>query len=335
MRKKRRVPIRNVDVEIVVQKLGIEYTKRDDFELYARCPNPDHADKKPSWHIHAELGAHNNGLFHCWSCKWSGNVFALIMTVKRISFVRALQFAEQCRKEISYETTCEVAAEEYERSLNGVEPGEVGLIWKGKKIQAVSIEINKDAWRYLRSRWIGSEYIERFGFLDWKEGRRVIVPIFRDGRLISWIARSYVGSKPKTLAPQNAPKKWEIFGYDNVNVATKAVTVAEGWVDVIRLMQIGRPNPIALCGSKITEYQAEFLSQFKSIEVWMDGDKAGEVLAKDAAAWLGRDRQIRVVPLPQGMDPGEYPPWELKEFEPIDWLVYLQKRRNNNACEGS
>jgi len=325
-----RKSLRNVDVEAVLQKLGIQYVVRDNFELYSRCPNPEHKDKDPSWHIHSELKHPKNGVFHCWSCKWSGNVVNLVMKVKGISFSHAVRFVELCKKEIVYDDQ-QVTDDDYEKIFKG-EPGEISMEWKGSPIvlEPIVCGVGK-AWEYLQSRFIGQKYIELFGLLDWKEKQRVIVPIRREGRLISWIGRSYVGDKPKTLAPKNAPKRWELFGYDQINLNVNAISVTEGWVDVIRLLQIGRPNPIALCGSKATEYQVEFLSQFKNIELWLDGDKAGEVMAENLVSWLGHGRRISVVDLPEGKDPGSYAPWKLAEFESVDWGSYTERRKANGS----
>jgi DNA primase len=174
---------------------------------------------------------------------------------------------------------------------------------------------------------IGMKYIDGCGLLDWPAKKRILVPITRHGRLISWVARSYSGAKPKTFAPAGAPKKWELIGFDQFNRSHRTVNVCEGWVDRIRLMQIGRSNACALCGSKMSEYQAEALIFAERIIIWQDGDKAGEVMAEDLAAWLGRGRELLIVPTPSGKDPGTFSPSELSEFQPITWSEYQTQRR--------
>ena len=319
---KRKIPIRNVDVEAVVKKLGIEYVKKEE-ELYAKCPNPGHSDRSPSWHINTGGGL-QHGLFYCWSCGWKGNIFKLVMTVKKCSFPAALRFVNDCRAELNI-IDYEVKEEDYEINLWSREPGEIGLVWKDKPIKTRPIIRDggeSKAYKYLLDRKIGGRYILQFGMLDWIKKQRIIVPIRRNSKMISWVARSYAGSKTKTLAPQGAPKRWEIFNYDGLDMSIDTISVIEGWADAIRLMQAKRPNPAALCGSKVSEYQAEFISKFKRIEVWKEGDKAGDELAEQVAGWFGRNREIFIYEMPRGKDPGDFSPQALCNFKPKTWDHY-------------
>ena len=307
-RARRRVNLAAVDVPAVLRALGLEFEDRGEGELYARCPNPEHPDSNPSWHIHSGSDS-RNGVFFCWSCKWSGNIFTLVATVKGCAMGEAARFvAEHAREEVSIGEPA--GPEDYERSLRAVEPPEIGLEWKGRRIEARPVEWGSEAAEYLRRRMIGMAYVQKFSMLDWKERRRVIVPITRGGRMISWIARSYVGGKPKTLAPRNAPKRWELFGYDQLGFGP-VVSICEGWADQIRLAQAGRPNPVALCGSRVSEQQAESLARFKRFEVWPDGDTAGEGLVRDLRAWLGRGREFVVFRVPDRKDPSDLHPAEI------------------------
>jgi len=298
-------------VPSLLRELGIDYEDRGDGELYARCPNPRHDDSNPSWHIHSARDS-RNGVFHCWSCKWSGNVVKLVSAVKGCSMSDAAVFVERYSQKAAPLLT-EPVSEDYERSLRSLEPPEIGYVWKGRRMRLYAVEEGTDASEYLHRRMVGRAYAERFGLQDWREKRRVVVPIRRRGRLISWIARSYIGAKPKTVAPKGAPKKWELFGYDEASNGRTA-SLCEGWVDAIRLMQAGRPNPIALCGSRVSEYQAESLAGFRKFEVWADGDHAGEGMIADLKAWFGRGREIIVYRVPVGKDPADLHPAEIVEI---------------------
>ena len=57
----------HADVPAVLDALKIEHKRKGD-ELVARCISGQHLDKTPSWSVHTEPGAENNGLHSCWSC---------------------------------------------------------------------------------------------------------------------------------------------------------------------------------------------------------------------------------------------------------------------------
>ena len=326
MRKFKRFSLRNVNIESVLQKLEIPFERKED-ELYAKCPNPEHQDRKPSWHIKSKLGDENNGLFNCWSCGWKGNLVSLVASKRKCDFAEARLLIDSFRKQLP-EVTYKVEPEDYIKNIQGIEPPEISLEWKGKPIDVATIEQGSEAFAYLMSRMIGSKFIESEGLLAWSVKKRIIIPITRKGKLISWVARSYCDAKPKVIAPAGAPKKWELIGLDQLDRSIPLVNVCEGWVDRVRLMQVDRINVCALCGSKMSEYQAEALLFAKKIVLWLDGDKAGEVMGQDLAAWLGRGRELFVVPFEKGRDPGSFSPAELVLRQPITWSEYQQRRKS-------
>ena len=324
--KRKRVNFKDVDVERVLHHLGVEFTRRED-ELYARCFHPKHKDTKPSWHIKAERGHSMNGVFNCWACHWRGNLLTLITERLKVDAAQAFDLMEKYSTAAPDLTNKDVGESEYLGSSTTQEPPEISLAWKGEPIEAVDIEEGSPCFEYLMSRQIGELYMHEFGLKDWRDQQRVVVPITRRGRLISWVARSYSRQHPKTLAPAGAPKRWELFGLDLMERERKEVSIAEGWVDAIRLMQAGQPNPVAICGSKMSEHQAEEFLFAERITLWLDGDKAGEVMGEDVVSWLGRGREILVVPTPPGKDPGDFRPQELAAMQPNTWSNYQRRKR--------
>jgi len=301
-------------IENVLTELGIKFERRD-LNLYAKCPNPDHKDKTPSWNIYSVVGHEKNGVFGCWSCKFSGDIFKLVMQLKKCDFPAAIQFVSKySRVKKSIE---KVETKDYYRDNRPYEPATIGYEWSGKKFKPTRIELGGACSEYLKSRWIGSQYVDMFGLRDWREEKRVIAPITRDGRLISWVGRSYNGQNPKTLAPAGAPKKWELFGYDQLDRTIPELNLVEGWVDAIRLKQICVPNAVALCGSMMTEFQVESILWASKITAWLDGDTAGKVMGRDTACWFTRN--LWVVEMPDGTDPGHFSPNELLNFKPQKW----------------
>lgn len=314
---------RRVDIEDVLRRLRIEFKRRDD-DLYSVCPNPEHKDRDPSWHIRSVQGDMKNGVFNCWSCKWSGDIYSLVSKLRGVDFAGAVAFVKASMREAATIAPAEISDDDYLQGMQPAEPPEIGFFWPDERgvlrpFTPKPIRFDSDCAVYLRSRWIGSQYVERHGLLDWQEKRRIIVPILRRGRMISWVARSYVGASPKTFAPKGAPKRWEIFGLDLLDHAIAEVNIVEGWVDQIRLSQIGVQNALAICGSTLTEPQVEEIVFARRVIVWMDGDKAGEVLAEDVAGWLGYERELMIVEMPEGKDPGDYSPVEISNFQARAW----------------
>jgi 5S rRNA maturation endonuclease (ribonuclease M5) len=194
------------------------------------------------------------------------------------------------------------------------EPGGLEYEWRGEEFEPKPIIYGSSAFSYLVNRGIGRKDIEYFKIQDWAEAGRIIVPIHRKRKLISWIGRTYQGGTPKVWAPVGAPKRWEIFGLDLVTNWREA-NISEGWADAIRLHQSGLANPLALCGSRMSEQQAEEISRFEKIRVWMDGDLAGRGLALDIATWLP-GKEIEVVQCPDNQDPGSLDVGEIQKLQP-------------------
>lgn len=313
-----------VNVKAVLDYLGIKTEKRGN-ELYARCPHPKHNDSDPSWSIKDEPGNKRHAVFSCWSCKWSGNILTLIAAVKKISIAEAQKIVEEfSTKRPQGRPTTE---KDLLRGLDKYEPPDLGgYFWKGEQIQTEPIIPGTESFAYLSSRWIGMEWIEKCNLVDWPDKKRILVPVHLNGKLISWVARSYNGGSPKTLAPKEAPKSWELIGIDEVVKIAGVANLTEGWADRIRLMQIKKANPLGLNGARISEQQAEMILWADKIVVWMDGDRAGEVLAGEAVTWLGKTREIWVVPFPPRTDPAFYSPKVVATYKPILWSEFRKRR---------
>jgi hypothetical protein len=159
--------------------------------------------------------------------------------------------------------------------------------------------------RYLERRRVGWGEVMLFGLRDWPRRRRVWVPLTRGGVLISWLARSYVGSVLKVRTPKGGGlgKRWALFGLDQLDRTEKIICLAEAWVDVIRLRQAGFVNPVGACGSVLTEEQVEELSWAERVLLFKEGDAGGETFEATTRQWMGRRCAVDVVEHPSGRDP--------------------------------
>lgn len=309
--------LRNLDVESLMRSLEIRFSRMGP-ELYCPCVHPDHKDRKPSWHIHSQIGYEKNSVFFCWSCHWTGNAITLVKVLKGLSTNDSISYLQPfLREKIQYESSVDPMA-----GLHPYTPSELNYEWRGIHFQPLLISDSSESFRYLVNRGIGRRDIEYFGIRDWVETNRIVVPITRKRQLISWIARTYRNENPKVWAPVGAPKRWEIFGLDFVSDWDEA-NISEGWADAIRLHQAGLKNPLALCGSRMSEQQAEEISRFGTIRIWTDGDLAGRGMAQDIATWLP-GKNIEVVECPEGQDPGSL---EIEDVLALKPKTYREWRR--------
>ena len=298
------------DVPALLDRLGIEY-KRSGQELKACCPSKAHDDKNPSWSIRDERGDESNGLFRCYSCKWSGDIFKLVCEVKGCSFAESVKIVKgegSDAIDVSIELTVDVNAEMGFRDYwpNSISiPGGVEEIVKGSK-----------CCDYLFSRGVRWNDIQRFGLMDWKWKRRVFVPLFFQGYMISWLARTYVDDEIKVLNQpgKNGGIKWGLFGMNLLNRTNQVIHLTEGWVDAIRIYQAGFPNVLAVCGSMLTEEKIKQLTWVRKIVYWPDGDVPGQKFSLEVRNWFYSFADVEFVEIEDGFDPGDYTSFELQQL---------------------
>jgi DNA primase len=145
--------------------------------------------------------------------------------------------------------------------------------------------------------------------------RRITFPLCDPrGRVLGFGARA-IGpdQQPKYLnSPEGAVfhKGRHLFAADLARAAaTKAgeVLLAEGYTDVIALHQAGLRNTVGLMGTALTEEQVGELSRLAPVVLLaLDADSAGqEAMLRAARVAAGRRLELRVVPLPEGLDPAD------------------------------
>jgi DNA primase len=108
-------------------------------------------------------------------------------------------------------------------------------------------------------------------------------------------------------------KRSVLFGIDRARVAASKsarMVLVEGYTDVLALHQSGMTNAVAIMGTSLTEEQVSELERVVGsdgvLELCLDADRAGqEAMLRAAQLAEGRHLRLRVVPLPEGMDPAE------------------------------
>jgi len=146
---------------------------------------------------------------------------------------------------------------------------------------------------------------------------RLMIPI-RDprGRVIAFGGRILGEGEPKYLNSPDTPifdKGRTLYNIDRAGPASrtaKRLIVVEGYMDVIALDRAGIAEVVAPNGTAVTEAQLERMWRLDPSPILcFDGDSAGRKAAIRAAGralpFIGPERTLRFVELPQGQDPDD------------------------------
>ena len=134
------------------------------------------------------------------------------------------------------------------------------------------------------------------------------------GRVLGFGARAMSEERgPKYLnTPENDifHKGRVLFGADLARAhaarAGQVITV-EGYTDVLALHQGGLRNAVGIMGTSLTDQQVAELARLAPVVLLaLDSDSAGQdAILRASRVAAGRKLELRVVPLPEGMDPAD------------------------------
>ena len=183
-------------------------------------------------------------------------------------------------------------------------------------------------------KFFSEEALRDSGLFSWKEQgegnaqtgpmyarfrKRVMFPICNDsGKPIAFTGRLLDTNDPKAGGKYvNSPetplytKGHVLFNLDKAKPGIKetdSVILVEGQMDCIAAFMAGIGNVVAISGSKFTEHQVRLLGRFtKRVVLSFDGDGPGLEAAENTAGPLIEDGfEVRVVVLPDGLDPDAY-----------------------------
>jgi DNA primase len=296
---------------------------------------PFHTEKTPSFYVDPE-----KGVYHCFGCGASGNIFRFVMEMEKVDFPEAVI----------------KLAKRYNIPIPEKKPkGELGRLYS---LMEMAVQFYREVFKstpgkkardYLRERGIrdevsfnfmlgyapreGKVLIEKarrsgYGIKELKDAGLVystddeVFDLFRDRLLFPICSASgtYVGFGGRALADSVQPKylnspdskifkKGEmLFGLPQAKAEMREkgeVILVEGYMDHLWMYQEGFRNTVAPLGTALTESQAKLLSRYvKRAYLLYDGDEAGKKATERAIPVLLRSGVIpRIVVLPQGEDP--------------------------------
>ena len=312
---------------------------------------PFHDEKTPSFSVSDE-----KQLYHCFSCKASGNAITFLKEKRGMTSQEAMQYLSEKTgialknvKENPNQKLFDVtkAAKEYfQVMLLHSEKGQAAKRYlEERKLSPETIKTfeigyatdqSKGLVEALLKQSFLSTAIEDAGvvkstqppqdfFID-----RLIIPLKdASSRVVGFSGRTLSGKEPKYLnSAENVlfKKRQFLFGLD---VATaeikkqKEIILTEGYFDVMAAYQAGIKNTVALMGTMLSDEHVKIIKTLATqVIVVLDGDTPG-LKATDALIERLKPEglSVKIVSLPDGLDIAAY----LERFKAEDFKGLLRK----------
>lgn len=320
-------------VEIISSYINLEKQGKNYFGI---CPF--HDDHNPSMSVSEE-----KGLFTCFVCHKTGNVFSFVQDFENVSFIEAVKIvADKIGIEID---TGYKATSKYDKHYEAVE---LALKFYQNNLKSAEGKIARE---YLNKRGLNEEIINEFGIgyasknydtitkLLTTKGydeqilletglanqgntlydlfrNRITFPIHNpNGKPVGFSARIYENiDEAKYINTKETPifKKGKIlFNYhraQNEARKMKYLLVVEGQMDAIRIYASGIKNVVATMGTALTEDHIKLLKKLNvKIVLCMDNDTAGEKATIQNGELLNNAGvDLSILRLSGAKDPDEY-----------------------------
>lgn len=320
---------------------------------------PFHSEKSPSFNVNRE-----RGLYKCFGCGESGDLFAFVMKTTGITFPEALRELAR-RAGVTLKSTGRsdsgVRDAVYEMNAAALafftrnlleESGAEARAYLAKRgiddamVRKFQIGLAKPGWdeflKTVRTRF-SVENLKASGLVRERESGgfydlfrdRIIFPIFDTAsRPVAFGAREYHGEErgPKYINSPETPLYTKGRHLYALNLAKDAIkrsgraVLVEGYTDVILAHKAGFPNVIAALGTALTDEQVAAISRLgQEIVLAYDMDAAGQKAAdRGIDIALNRGLTVRVADLPEGEDPAD----TLQKRDPAVFARALETARD-------
>lgn len=300
-----------MDVEAILDKVGIEYVESGSNRLMVRCPF--HDDNNPSCGVWAD-----SGWFKCFGCGKDGSLADLIAEHEGIEW-------HEAKRIIGGEERISSIQQKLVENLS--KPKDTFKYYKVSSFHKTypKLEEGSPGWEYMVGRNILPEMIRLYDIRQGtgKYANRVVLPIYTvEGKLVSYVGRSYrKGALPKTKKSRSPHRT--LFGLKELVTegrATEYLVVVEGEIDAIYLQQYG-VSAVANMGTMAMGAEKISLLRRYSRRVVLsyDGDEAGRRAMYGDGKTPGQVKTLsRHVPtvsvhLPEGVDPNDLSKEQVEE----------------------
>jgi len=222
--------------------------------------------------------------YHCWKTDESGPLWDLICKVEGCDKAEAFNLVYEQNSIARFESKIESLKKQAEENIRNIQ--------EKKKRETIDLplcfmkitpelkgSLNIKALRYcIKERKI-DPIKWKFGYCNGgKYDKRLIIPFYKNDKMIYWIARSLYGQEPKYFNPpvndeEKDIKKEDIFFSKDWNFKNQDVIIVEGALDAIILIELGF-NAVSIQGKCISETQLDMLKN-SNIIFGFDNDEWG------------------------------------------------------------
>jgi DNA primase len=262
------------------------------------------------------------GLWHCFKCNKSGNVFDLVSEIEGIdrnsAFKKIVGKKEYIAdiKQIEFGIKEDIGKDFYDNI-----PIEVKFPINYTSL--LSLPDNHTGKLYARQRGISDDDMVFYKLMYSPSEARLVFPVYYKNVLIGWQGRDATGKsdvdkkypKAVTLPSKRDGKGFKkshcFYNWDNV-VDKKFITIVEGPIDCIKGRYV---NSVALFGKEISDFQFKMLLTLKNLKcifIALDMDAHEDRL--DLASKLSPFYDVRMVNLPEDRDFGDCTQQETVEY---------------------
>ena len=294
-------------------------------QVSINCINPDCED---NWQRKRKMTVNTEQeLAFCFKCDARYNDVEFVSIAEGITKFQALKMVRTNTPKRTY------GPNRFEMAIESLKKAEPESDKKSELMPALfppvkEITPGSPGWNYLADRNFGKEIIDYFGLLFApmgppngelcpecsirKAGKRccpfagrIIIPIWHDGDIISFQARTIGDSIPKYLFPIDNPFDSVLYNWDSAK-DFDTVILTEGVTSLWRTWLHGFHNVASTFGKSLKQRQEETLKREKSVKriimLW-DGGTLSESHA--AGRRLAKTKEVLIARLPGKLDPDE------------------------------
>jgi DNA primase len=268
--------------EVILAALKMPIIRNRGRRAWARCPFHEGESKIGTFFVRTQ--GERAGNYHCFACKAGGSLVELVMRFRACDRPDAIAFIKK-------------AGKGFEAPRARVRVVERPAVISRRRF-AMPREVLFDpfddwvsmAQRSATERGITADVVERFGIgyaVDARLAGRLVFPVRKkDGSMVSYSARSFVGDEPKYLTPHEseAPELDAFFGEHLWPEPgdRDVIAITEGAIDGMSVWLVAG-NELAfgtLGGSDVRPGHILELATFEHVIVMTDADEPGDKAAR-------------------------------------------------------
>ena len=291
---------RGVALESVLRHYQVKL-RRSGKDQYRGCCPIHRGDGGDAFHVNLA-----RNIFHCFSCGAGGTVLDFVAAMEGCSLFEAAQKLQAMSAPLTW-------------APNGKE-----LVTERRKVSSpLKFKLTgiDCAHPYLAERGITEKTAIDFG-VGFYAGPglmhgRLVIPIHNaDGDLVAYCGRSVDRTLPRYRVPSALAKSEILFNMHRAaSGGDNSVIVVEGFFDCMKVHQAGIPAVVGLMGSALYEPQRQaLLGRFSRVVLFLDGDPTGRKANTVIAQKLQPYCELRVVLLPDGVQPDQLPEKEIAKL---------------------